>query len=293
MNPFDAAFADNYYLTGEYAAYCSKIAGVPLRNIAIHGQTFPVLRNKVIAISNYSESLSNELRRRKAAHLRVLPAVNGQDAAPSLMEYSLFHWTTYEEAVKKYRTSFVHGLREGRKYPHAVDIVPRPAGRILDQTYGIYLEQMKRHNSYVLPRSLFQAFGETPSSFLFLIRSGDHITAFFLCFGHKSNIYASIGGGDPRFFSTKCSNKLYDELIRYACQNGCTIHLGLGEYGSGYQQFKKNAGLVCYKTERYPDTDRWLRLAVPLLRFRLTGRVLAAASALLPHRIAYYAMPFT
>ena len=293
MSDFAAAFADNFYLTDDYAAYCSRITKIPPRKVVIQGRNYYLLKNKNIAVSNYCEALTGEFRKRKTAYLRVTPEINGLTSAPSLMEYSIFHSSSYEQAAARYRTSFRHGLREGRKFPHEVDIRRRPDDRTLDETYGIYLEQMKRHHSYILPRSLFKAFVDTPSAFLFLIRYGKNITAYFCCFEHRDNIYASMGGGDPRFFSTKCSNKLYDELIKYACQNGLNIHLGLGEYGSGYQQFKKNAGLICYKTERYPDTERWLRFAVPFLKFRLTGRVLALASALFPYRVAYYAMPFT
>jgi hypothetical protein len=117
--------------------------------------------------------------------------------------------------------------------------------------------------------------------------------AYFCCFRYQDNIYASIGGGNPKFFAYKASNKLYDELIRYACDNGLSVHVGIGERGSGYQKFKQNAGLTNYQTERFPDDEALLARVLPLLRLRLTGLGLAAVSRCLPYRVPYLAMPFT
>jgi hypothetical protein len=293
MDDFGPSFEHNFYLTEEYARFCSKIANIPLKKRTVNGQVIYTLKNKNVAISNYSGDLCREFKRQKITHLRVTPEFNHLAPRPSLMEYAIFHKTTYEEAFKKYRTSFFHGLREGRKFPHQVRVVRRPDGQLVGDIYRIYTDQMKRHNSYHFPLSFFETFLASPSALLFLIEYQQQVIAYFCCFQHHDNIYASIGGGNPRYFSHKSSNKLYDELIRYACQNGLNIHLGIGEHAAGYQKFKRNAGLSCYRVERFPDDDNVLRLSIPFLKFRLTGKVLDAASSLFPHLVTYISMPFT
>jgi hypothetical protein len=128
MDDFEQSFAHNFYLTEEYARFCSDITNIPLKERTVAGQVIHTLKNKNVAISNYSEALCQEFKRQKITHLRVTPEFNDLALHPSLMEYSIFHKTTYEEAFKKYRTSFFHGLREGRKFPHRVRVVRRPDG---------------------------------------------------------------------------------------------------------------------------------------------------------------------
>lgn len=293
MDDFARSFEHNFYLTEEYASFCSKITNIPLKKRTVEGQVIHTLKNKNIAISNYPDSLCQEFKKKRITHLRVTPEINDRSPRPSLMEYSIFYKTTYEEAFKRYKTSFFHGLREGRKFPHNVQVVRRPDRRLIEDIFRIYMDQMRRHNSYHFPLSFFETLLASPSALLFLIEYEQQIIAYFCCFQYHDNIYASIGGGSPRYYSYKCSNKLYDGLIRYACQNNLNIHLGIGERGAGYQKFKQNAGLSCYRVERYPDDDRLLSLAIPFLKYRLTGKVLARASALFPHLVTYISMPFT
>jgi hypothetical protein len=293
MDDFKQSFEHNFYLTEEYAGFCSKISNIPLQKRIVAGQVIHTLKNKNVAISNYSDELCHEFKKKKITHLRVTPEINDLAPRPSLMEYSIFYKTTYEEAFKKYRTSFFHGLREGKKFPHQVRVVRQPDRRLIEGIYRIYESQMKRHNSYLFPLGFFDTFLASPSALLFLIEYQQQVIAYFCCFQHHDNIYASIGGGNPLYFSYKSSNKLYDELIRYACQNGLNIHLGIGEHAAGYQKFKRNAGLSCYRVERFPDDDKILNLAIPFLKYRLTGKILAGASSLFPHLVTYISMPFT
>jgi hypothetical protein len=293
MEKFNEAFRNNFYQTQEFVDFCAKVANVPMREKDIDGEKIFTLKNKNISISNYSDSSCREMRAKKIQYLRVLPEINKGSKRPSYMEYSIFRKTTYEDAFEKYHTSFFHGLREGKKYSHNVKIIREPDKELLAEIYGIYTKQMERHNSFVVPESFFRKFLTCPSSFLFLIEHQQKIIAYFCCFQNRDNIYASIGGGHPDYFAQKSSNKLYDELIQYACRKNLNIHLGIGEYGSGYQKFKQNAGFMCYKTERYPDNGRILKWAASFLKFRITGKFLALFSKLFPRAVAYLVMPFT
>jgi hypothetical protein len=293
MDKFEQAFRNNFYQTQEFADFCAKIANIPMREKDIDGEKIYTLKNKNISIGRYSDSFCREMREKKIQYLRVLPEINNEAKCPSYIEYSIFHKMSYEEARKRYKTSFFHGLREGKRFPHEVKIVRKPGTEIIAEIYTIYTKQMERHNSFVFPISFFQKFLTCPSSFLFLIKHQQKIIAFFCCFQNQDNLYASIGGGHPDYFSYKSSNKLYDELIQYACRNNLNIHLGIGEHGSGYQKFKQNAGLVCYKTERFPYNEKFLKYTAPLLKFRITGKFLKLFSRVFPHLIVYLTMPFT
>lgn len=293
MDNFTQAFQHNFYLSQEYAIFCSKIIKIPLRKQMIGNQTIFVFKNKNISINNYSDILCRKFKNKNISYLRVMPEINNTSYQPSFIEYSIFHKTTYNEAFGRYKTSFLHGLREGKKIPHKVKIIRRPNNQLIEKIYHIYADQMKRHNSLVFPLSFFKEFLKSPSSLLFIIEDKKDVIGYFCCFQYKDNIYTSIGGGNPRYFSYKCSNKLYDELIRYACHSGLNIHLGIGEHGSGYQKFKQNAGVINYKTERFPDDKKLMKLVFPLLKFKTTGKVLGLVSKFFPHFILYLMMPFT
>lgn len=293
MDNFTQAFEHNFYLTPEYAGFCSRVARIPLEQRTSGGHDFFTLKNKNISISNYPDSLKGELRQKKVSYLAVMPEINANSPHPSMFEYSLLYKTTYEEASKNYKTSFFHGLREGKKIPHQARIVRRPDAQLVQNVYSVYQAQMRRHNSFVFPLSFFEEFLSCPSALLLLLEYEKNVMAYFCCFQYEDNIYASIGGGNPRYFSQKSSNKLYDELIKYACSNQLNIHLGIGEHGSGYQNFKRNAGLVNYKTERFPDDEGLLKLMLPFTKFKITGLALALFSRLFPHLTPYLVMPFT
>ena len=293
MDNFTQAFQHNFYLNPEYATFCSKVAKIPLEKQIIEGQTIFTLRNKNISISNYTSTLCNKFKNKNISHFRVMSEINDKSNHPSLIEYSIFHTTKYDEALKRYKTSFLHGLREGKKFSHKVKIIYRPEEQLIEKIYNIYTDQMKRRNSFILPLFFFREFLKSPSSLLFIVEHETNIIAYFCCFLYEDNIYTSIGGGNPRYFSYKSSNKLYDEIIKYACYNGLNIHMGIGEYGSGYQKFKQNAGAINYKTEGFPDNEKLMKLLFPLLKFRSMGRILTLFSKLFPHFIPYLTMPFT
>ncbi len=94
-------------------------------------------------------------------------------------------------------------------------------------------------------------------------------------------------------FKFRPSNKLYDELIKYAYNNNLNLHLGLGEEGAGFSLFKEKAGALSYKCERYPNDEKMLAFFSPFLKFKLTGGLLFAVSKLFPGKIIYANMPFT
>ncbi len=293
MDKFSEAFAHKFYRTREFAVFCSEVSGLAYSERAFEDVPVHLLKNKNIAISNYSESARSYFKTNKISYASVLPEDNTQSVKPSLMEYSIFHKTTYEEAEKKYTTSFVHGLREGRRFAHTVRIVRAPDDAMIEKMYAVYLAQMRRHNSFVFPRSFFRAFFSASSSLLFLIEYGGDIIAYFCCFEYEDNIYSSIGGGNPDCFQYRPSNKLYDELIRYACVHGLTIHMGIGMHGSGYQEFKRKAGAINYTMERFPNDDFSLKLSTVLLRYRLAGVIFRLASRCAPRWVVYLVMPFT
>ena len=293
MDNFTRAFEHNFYLQREWADFCSVTTKIPIQKQDIGNKAIYILKNKNISISNYPQSFCVEMMKKKISYSSVTPEINKKSNRPSFIEYSIFHKTTYDEALKNYRTSFFHGLREGKKFPHQVKIFRQPNDWLIKEIYGIYNDQMKRLNSFVFPLSFFEEFFKCPSSLLFTIEYDGRIIAYFCCFQYKDNIYSSIGGGNPRYFPYKCSNKLYDELIKYACQNNLNIHMGIGQYGSGYQKFKENAGAINYRMLRFPDYEKLLKLLFPLTTFRITGKILGLASKFFPRLIIYLLMPFT
>jgi hypothetical protein len=293
MDQFSQAFENNFYLTQEFADFCAQVSHLPLGRISIDDQNFFILKNKNISISNYSEHVREKFRSHKISHSTVQSEVNNRSSKPSALEYSIFHKISYEQAAKNYSTSFFHGLRESRKFPHTVRIERQPNRELIEKIYRIYTLQMRRRNSFILPLSFFEAFLSKPSAQLFLIESNSQIIAYFCCFQYRDNIYSSIGGGDPRYFSHKSSNKLYDELIKYACANNLNIHMGIGEYASGYQKFKQNAGAVNYRLEQFPNREFLLKISFFLVRFRITGKILQLLSKCFPQLVAYEIMPFT
>ena len=293
MDKFNQAFQYNFYQTKEFADFCSKITKIPLEEKIIENEKIFVLKNKNISIGNYSNSFCREMQAQNIQYMQILPELNSVAERPSYIEYSIFHKTIYEAAFKSYRSSFADALRKGRKFPHETKIIRRPSGSLIKKIYEIYSRQMKRHNSFIFSQTFFENFFACPSAFLFLVEHQQIIIAYFCCFQYKGCIYVSIGGGDPRYFNLQPSNKIYDELIRYACQKKLDIHFGIGEHNSGYQQFKQNAGLLCYKTERFPNNEKFLKLTAPLLNFNITGKFLALVSGIIPYSITYLVMPFS
>src|SRR6185369_10216049 len=106
MDRFDGAFEHNFYRTEEYADFCSRVAKIPLIKKTVDGQDFFTLKNKNISIDSYPPSVKEQFRKNKISYMAVYSEINNQTARPSLFEYSIFYKTTYEEAAKKYKTSF-------------------------------------------------------------------------------------------------------------------------------------------------------------------------------------------
>ncbi len=290
---FQEAFKHNFYLTEEWANFCSEVTGIKLTEENILGQRIFLLRQKNVSISNYNDKLADAMRNKRISFMRVLPEINSQSKKPSFVEYSLFLKKSYEEAVKNYKRSFRDALKQGKKYEHKLEISERADKKLIKDIYKIYIAQMRRLNSFVFPLSFLEELIKLPSSLLFVLRHDKRIIAYAFCFQYKDNLYASIGGGNPSMFKFRPSNKLYDELIKYACNNKLNLHLGIGEEGAGFSLFKEKAGALNYKCERYPNDEKMLAFFSPFLKFKLTGSLLFAVSKLFPSKIIYANMPFT
>ena len=189
--------------------------------------------------------------------MRVLPQINNQNKSPSFIEYAIFYKKKYEEAVKNYKRSFSDALRQGEKYLHTTRIIKEYDKKLINKVYGVYTSQMKRLNSAIFPLSFFEHLMKSPSSLLFILEHKENIIAYSFCFQYKDNLYASIGGGNPDFFKLRSANELYNELIKYSCENNLNIHFGIGEKDAGFNLFKEKAGALNYKCERHPN-DEWM-----------------------------------
>ena len=289
MSMFDKAFKNNFYLTEEFAEFCSKVTEIDF----VKQERIFILKNKVIAISNHDSKLKNKFRKDNLNYMTVLPKLNKEDKSPSFVEYSLFLKKSYESAFKNYKKSFRKQLRQGKEHPFTVRMIRKPDEGVLDDVYSIYVKQMKRHNSYILPKSFFVEYMKLHSSLLFLIEYDKDLVAYSFCFENRDNLYTSFGGGNPRYFKYRCMNVLYDSRIKYACKKGLNIHAGMGMYGSGYNRFKGDAGAVNYKCERFPEDTKKLKLAVWLSNCKLVGLFCCLLSRLFPKKLVYTIMPFT
>ncbi len=290
---FNSAFENNFYLTKEWSDFCSKVTNLKLTEKTILKQKIYLLKNKNLSISNYDDATANETKKRRISYMRVLPEINNQSKKPSLVEYAIFHKKTYEEAKKNYRRSFRDALKQGKKYNHTTRIIRDYEPEIIKKVYKVYTSQVKRLNSVVFPFSFFEEFIKSPSSLLFIIDYNKKIISYSFCFQYKDNLYASIGGGNPCYFKLRPVNKLYDELIRYACNHSLNIHFGIGESGAGYSLFKEKAGAIDYKCERNPNDEALIRLLNNIMKSRLAGKLLQFISKKYPEKIVYTAMPFT
>lgn len=252
-----------------------------------------VLKDKAVAISNYDSKVKSWFKKKKIHYMAVLPEVNKGSKNPSYMEYSIFYKKSYENAFKNYKKHFRNQVRQGRKHTYMVEMVRKCDEQLLDKVYLIYVKQMRRHNSFILPKSFFEEFIALPSSLLLLIKNKKDIMAYLFCIEYKDNLHASFGGGNPDYFECRCANLLYDELIKYACKKRLDIHFGIGEINSGYNRFKEEAGAVNYKCERFPDDSVKLKLAVLLSKCKFVGLVWHLLSIMFPKKLVYTIMPFT
>jgi len=187
MSEFEQAFENNFYLTQEFGDFCSDVAGIPLTQRTIFNQSVLVLKNKNIAISDYDEKIRSAFQKEAISYFSVLPERN-QDHNPSFTEYSIFHKTSYDLAFKNYKTSFSHGLREGKKFSHQTKIIKNPCPDLLKEIYRIYREQIKRKNSTFMPFSFFERYMECPSALLFILEYEKAVIAYAFCFQCKDNL---------------------------------------------------------------------------------------------------------
>lgn len=292
-NEFNNSFKHNFYLTEEWATFCSQATGIPVIEKTFLKKKIFLLNKKNIGISNYTNSLSKEFCENKIAHMRVLPKINKNDKTPSFVEYAILFKDTYENAIKKYKRTHKAALKQGRKYPHKLEIVKEYKPKIIDELYVVYKKHMKRLNSTFFPKFFFVSLMNSPSSLVFILRYKQKIISYSFCFQYKDNLYASIGGGDADYFKIKCVNKLYDELIKYSCDNNLNLHLGMGEKDMGFNLFKENCGAINFKCERYPNNEEMIKKITPYLKLKITGFILGILSKLFPKKVVYMVMPFT
>lgn len=292
-NEFEKAFKNNFYLTEEWASFCSKVTGTKLIKRTISKQKIFLLKNKNVSISNYDTKTAKEMKDNRILFMKVLPEINNKSQNPSFIEYALFYKKSYDEAVKNYKNSFSVALKRGRKYSHTTRIIKDYDEKVIKKVYDVYTSQMKRLNSVIFPLSFFEHFMKCPSSLLFILEHKNKIISYSFCFQYKDNLYTSIGGSNPNFFKLKANNKLYDERIKYACKNNLNIHFGIGEKDAGYSLFKEQAGALNYKCKRHPNDEWMIKLFTPLFKLKLSGIILQFISKRSPKKIVYTAMPFT
>ncbi len=139
---FQEAFKHNFYLTEEWAKFCSEVTGVKLTEENVLGQRIFLLRKKNVSISNYNNELADAMRNKGISFMRVLPEINPLSKNPSFIGYSLFLKKSYEEAVKNYKRSFRDALKQGRKYPHKLEVLKRADKELIKEIYKIYVAQM-------------------------------------------------------------------------------------------------------------------------------------------------------
>ncbi len=293
MASFSDAFKENYYLSEEFASFCSRVSGMKAKRYRIGELDIPVIRNKNISIHAYEKETKQWMRKRKISFISVEKKLNKKSNNPSAREYALFLKKSYSAAKKAYSRSFSDGLKQSLRYPYKVMILDNYNNEILDEIYQIYEEQMERLNSFLFPKEFFEEIMKLPSSKIFLLCLYDKITAYSFCFENKENLYTSIGGGKAEFFKKRCNNRIYDEMVQYVCSKGLNMHFGLGMHGSGYNSFKEGAGIKLYRCEEYPNHPLLFKVGNWLLNYKITGKILRGYSKKRPKKVVFRAMPFT
>jgi hypothetical protein len=293
VDEFNSAFKNNFYLTEEYAKFCSKITNKQYSKLTISNTGFYIIDKKNIGISNYSNELVKDFRGNKIKFMRVLPESNEESKKQSLIEYSLITKKPYEQIKDSYMRSFYDGLNQSKKYSLSMSIIDKYDQEIISKVYEVYKEQIKRLNSFVFPKYFFEEFMKLKHSFLMTIEHKKEIAAYVFCIKYKDNLYSSIGGSNYEFFKFRVNNRKYDEIIKYSCENNLNIHDGVGIKDSGYQIFKSNAGYIGYKCERYPDDENLLKFFMPITKSKPYGMILSHLSNNISQNILFEAMPFT
>lgn len=290
---FEGAFKNNFYLTEDYASFCSSLTGIKHSQHLVDGNVFYTLRNKCIAINNYDGETKKFFIKNNIKFMNVLNEINSASNKPSAMEYSLLTKRIYEEAKKTYHRSFYDGLNQSKKYNLSFEIYNKYDEEKINEVYSIYLKQISRLKSVPLPRHFFIEFMRLRFSKLFITKYNKEIAAFVFCLQYKDNLYCSIGGTDENYFRQRANNRKYDNLIKYACENNLNLHDGLGIKNTGYQKFKANCGFANYKTERHPNDQFVIGLGKRIIKNKAVLFFLKKYTEKYPRNFLYSIMPLT
>jgi hypothetical protein len=290
---FAAAFRHNFFSSDEWAGLFQAATRYPARHVAVGGAPQCVVKDKLVAISNFSDEEAAALRESKLEFVRVLPVVNSGATTPSLFEYSIWFKKSYEEALRGYKDSFRRAVRQAERHEIRITVHREYDAGLIGRIYPLYERQMDRLNSFVFPQSFFAGFLQMPSAFCITIEYESTLIGYCFCAENADNLYPSVGGIEPAFFPLRAVNRMYDYLVRYACDRGLNIHFGLGIHDSGFDRFKQHAGATVYKVERHPDHPVLMALFVRASRLRWYGRILRRLSKRTPARVVYQVMPTT
>ena len=290
---FAAAFKTNFYFSDEWAGLFQAATQRPARVVTVSGAERWVVKDKLVAISNFSDTEAAVLRRSGIEVLRVLPVPNTGTPNPSLFEYSLWFKRTYDQAVGGYKDTFRRAVRQSERHDIRITLHREYDDDLIARIYRLYERQMERLNSFVFPRTFFAGFLQMPQAFCLTIDHGSTPIGYCFCAENSENLYPSVGGIDPAFFPLRAVNRMYDYLVRYACERGLNIHFGLGIRDSGFDRFKQHAGAGVYQVDRHPDHPLLMALLVKASRFKWYGRLLRGASERNPARVVYQVMPTT
>jgi len=276
---FKEAFKNNYYLSEEFAKFCSVVSG---KKLSKEGKYF-VVGSKSVGIHSYTDGQKEKFRQKKIRYMSVLNEVNDS----SFTEYSIILKGSYEELYTNYKKSFKGHLKK---------VSPKLKLKIVkkynQKVYPLYLQKVWQKNSMGFTEEFFQEYMKLKNSLLFLVYYGSKIVGFTFGFENEENLYLSIGGEDSVYYKHKVGHFSYDQFVKYACSKGLNIHLGMGEKGSGYNKFKANIGAIHYKCERYPNDEWMIKLLFPLMKFRIVGWINKRLGILFPKKFVYEVIPF-
>lgn len=289
INRFTDAFKNNFYLSKEYLNFCENVTG--LKNNKTHN--FNIINNKNISINNYTKNEMEFMTKNKINFLSVSNFNNSTNSFSSILEYPILFHKPYEESYKRFDRSFRKYIKKAENIGYKTVIIRKYNQKIVEQIYELYVEQMKRLNGFLLPKTFFESFLNLHSSLLLLIYYDSEVVGYSCCFENANNLYTSIGGGSKKYFDKYINYKLYHEKIKYACKNKLNIHMGIGIKDSGYNIFKKRTGAICFTCERFPNNDKQIQKAMPFLKFKIVGLIFRIISKIAPKKVVFILMPFT
>jgi hypothetical protein len=281
MKEFKDSFKNNYYLSKEFIDFCSKVTNIPIKN--------NTLKNKNIAINNYSKKERKNMQKNNISYMAILEEINKEN--PSIVEYPIWFKCSYKQAYEKYDRSFRRGLKKVDNYK--TKIVKKANNELLEATYKLYKQHMRRLNGPLFSKSFFEEFMKLKNSILFLIYDKDILISYTFCFVNQDNLYPSIGAGHKDYFKKNINYLAYDEYVKYACKNKLNIHFGIGAHNSGYSKFKEKIGTIPFKTERFPDDTKTTKFLMFLMKFKIIGFLARLISKIFPKKIIFEIMPFT